>query len=118
VNSLIEQNDGHEWTVSEDWEARTGIQNDIFQIESLPIYEALRNRFANEKMFLNIIEALAELEHGKSIREKKKARHRAEGYMIQEGKLWKIGDTKSTRAKPQVECITQSEAVTLAWEVH
>jgi hypothetical protein len=118
VNLPTEKNDGHEWTVSEDWEARTGIQNDIFQIESLPIYDALRNRFANEKIFLNAIEALAELEHGKSIRERKKAKHRAEGYMIQEGKLWKIGNTKSTRAKPRVECIPQSEAVTLAWEVH
>lgn len=38
--------------------------------------------------------------------------------MIQEGNLWTIGDTKSTRAKPQVECIKQSEAVALAWETH
>jgi RNase H-like domain found in reverse transcriptase/Reverse transcriptase (RNA-dependent DNA polymerase) len=118
VNLPTEKNDGHEWTVSEDWEARTGIQNDIFQIESLPTYDALRNRFANEKIFLNVIEALAELEHGKSIRERKKAKHQAEGYMIQDGKLWKIGNTKSTRAKPRVECIPQSEAVTLAWEIH
>jgi hypothetical protein len=43
VNLPTEKNDGHEWTVSEDWEARTGIQNDIFQIESLPTYDALRN---------------------------------------------------------------------------
>jgi hypothetical protein len=38
--------------------------------------------------------------------------------MIQDGKLWKIGNTKSTQAKLRVECIPQSEAVTLAWEVH
>src|ERR1700733_4187148 len=38
--------------------------------------------------------------------------------MIQDGKLWKIGDTKFTQAKPHVECITPLEAVTLAWEVH
>ena len=38
--------------------------------------------------------------------------------MIQDGKLWKIGNTKSTRAKPRVECVPQSEAVALAWEVH
>ena len=49
--------------------------NDIFQIESLPTYDALKNRFANEKIFLNVIEALAKLEHGKSIRERKKAKH-------------------------------------------
>lgn len=38
--------------------------------------------------------------------------------MIQEGKLWRIGTTKSTQVKPQVECIPQLEAVMLAWEVH
>jgi hypothetical protein len=118
VNLPTEENDGHTWTVSEDWEARTGIQNDIFQIESLPTYDALRTRFANEKLFLNAIDALAELDHGKSIRERKRAKHRAEGYMIQDGKLWKIGNTKSTRAKPRVECVPQSEAVKLAWEIH
>jgi hypothetical protein len=46
-----------------------------------------------------------------------KAKHQAERYMVQDGKLWKIGDTKYTQAKPQVECVPQSEAVTLAWEV-
>ena len=61
---------------------------------------------------------LAELDHGRSIREKKKAKHQAEGYMIQDGKLWRIGDTKSTQAKPRVECVPQAEAVMLAWETH
>jgi hypothetical protein len=75
VNLPTEEDDGHTWTVSEDWEAQTGIKNDIFQTESPPIYDALRSQFTNEKIFLNIIDALAELEHGKSIREKKKARH-------------------------------------------
>ena len=84
----------------------------------MPTYDALKNRFANERIFLNVIEALAELEHGKSIRERKKAKHRPAGHIIQDGKLWKIGDTKSTQAKPWVECVPQSEAVTLAWEVH
>jgi hypothetical protein len=38
--------------------------------------------------------------------------------MIQDSKLWNLGNTKSTRAKPWVECVPQSEAVTLAWEIH
>ena len=75
MNLPTEKNDGHEWTVSEDWEARIGIQNDIFQIESPSTYDALKSRFANEKIFLNAIEALAELDQGKSIRERKKAKH-------------------------------------------
>jgi len=118
INLPTEANDGHEWTVSEDWEARTGIHNDIFHIEPISTYNDLRTRFTNEKTFLSVVNALAELDHGKSIRERKKAKHRAEGYMIQDDKLWKIGDTKSTRARHKVECIPQSEAVTMAWEVH
>jgi transposase InsO family protein len=118
VNLPTETNDGHEWTVSEDWEARTGIHNDIFHIEPISTYDNLRTRFANEKTFLSVVNALAELDHGKSIRERKKAKHRAEGYMIQNVKLWKIGDTKSARARHKVECIPQSEAVAMAWDEH
>jgi hypothetical protein len=100
--------------VSEDWEVRTGLQNDIFQIVLPQTYTDLRTCFANEKIFLTIIDALAELDHGKSIRERKKAKHHAEEYMIKGGKLWKIADAKSIQARPWVECIPQSEAVTLA----
>jgi hypothetical protein len=89
-------NTSHDWTVSEDWEVRTGLQNDIFQIEVPQTYTDLRRCFANKKIYLTIINALAELDHRKSIREQKKAKHRAKGYMIQDGKLWKIADAKST----------------------
>jgi hypothetical protein len=50
------------WTVSKDWEARTGILNDVFHIESLSTYNTLRTRFADEKLFLSVVNALAELE--------------------------------------------------------
>jgi transposase InsO family protein len=118
INLPTEGNDGHEWTVGEDWEVRTGIHNDIFHIEPISTYNNLRARFANEKTFLSIVNALAELDHGNSIRERKEAKHRAEGYMIKDDKLWKIGDTKSTRARHKVECLPQSEAIAMAWEVH
>ena len=75
VNLPTEKDDGHDWTVSEDWEVWTGLQNDIFQIEVPQTYTDLRRRFANEKIFLTVINALAELDHGKSIREQKKAKH-------------------------------------------
>jgi hypothetical protein len=38
--------------------------------------------------------------------------------MIQDRKLWKIANTKSTHARPKVECISQTEAAALAWEMH
>lgn len=120
VNAPKEEGDGHEWTVSEDWEARTGLANDIFimqpnQLEST--YAALRTRFAEEKVFIEIVDSLLELDQGESLKVRKRAKHKAKGYMIDEGKLWKIGDG-SVRARARLECVTQKETVALAWEEH
>ena len=71
VNTPKVQGDGHEWTVSEDWEARTGLSNDIFIINTAQTeatYSELRSRFAEENMFLEVIDSMLELDHGKSLR--------------------------------------------------
>lgn len=68
-------------------------------------------------MFLEIIDSILELDHGASLRIRKRAKHKAEGYMIAEEKLWKIGDG-SDRAKARLECVTKEETVRLAWEEH
>jgi hypothetical protein len=120
TNLPKEIGDGHEWTVSEDWEARTGLANDIFamqpsQLEST--YAALRARFSEEKVFLEVIDSLLELDHGNCLKIRKRAKHKAKGYMIEEGRLWKIGDG-SVRARARVECVTQEETMALAWEEH
>ena len=54
------------------------------------------------------------LDHGESLHTKKQARHRMLGYQIDGGKLWRIGDGKSTRARARLECVTQAEAKELA----
>lgn len=110
--------DGHEWTVSEDWETTTGLTHDLFQVTTPTGYEALQIRFRNEPMFLSILEALLELEHGNNAREKRKAKHRARDYMIEDGKLWQIGDGKLARARSKRECVTEAEMVELAKELH
>jgi hypothetical protein len=120
VNMAKEEGDGHEWTVSEDWEARTRLANDIFVIQTSQLestYGALRTRFANEKVFIEIIDSLLELDHGRSLKVQKRAKHKAKGYMIDGGRLWRIGDG-SERARARLECVTQDETVTLAWEEH
>jgi hypothetical protein len=120
VNLPKEDGDGHEWTVSEDWEARTRLANDVFNIQTSQLestYGALRTRFVNEKVFMEIIDSLLELDHGKSLKVQKRAKHKAKGYMIDEGRLWRIGDG-SARAKARLECVTQEETVALAWEEH
>ena len=120
INTPREQGDGHEWTVSEDWEARTRLANNILIIHTTQpklTYDALQTRFADEKVFLEVIDSILELDHGSSLRVRKRAKHKAKGYMIQDGKLWKIGDG-SERAKARLECVTKEETVQLAWEEH
>ena len=120
VNMPKEEVDGHEWTVSEDWEARTKLANDVFNVQTSQLastYGALRTRFANERVFIEIIDSLLELDHGKSLKVRKRAKHKAKGYMIDNGQLWRIGDG-SARARARLECVTQEETVTLAWEEH
>jgi transposase InsO family protein len=119
VNLPVEDGDGHEWTVSEDWEVRVGLAHDVFGVRGgLGVGAVLKARFAEEKIFLEVIDALLELDYGQSLREKRRARHRAEGYLIEDGRLWRLGDVKSIRAWPRVECVTRAEARDMAWEVH
>ena len=120
VNVPTEPGDGHEWTVSEDWEARTRLANDIFTLQLTQpesTYSALRTRFAEENVFLEVIDSMLELDHWKSIRVRRRARHKAKGYMIKGEKLWKVGDG-SNRARARLECMTKEETVQLAWEEH
>ena len=120
INTPKELGDGHEWTVSEDWEARTRLANDILIIHTASTestYNALRTRFADERVFIEIIDSILQLDHGKSLRVQKRARHKAKGYMIDERKLWKVGDG-SNRARARLECVTKGETVQLAWEEH
>jgi transposase InsO family protein len=120
--------DGSEWTVSPDWEARSGIVNDLFTVSIeeatylvMPVPEgtaALRERFKEELMYLQVIDALTELDFGADERERKRARHRASQYFIEEGKLWRLGGGAGVRARPRRECITRAEARAKAVEVH
>ena len=106
--------------MSEDWEAHTRLVNDIFTIQITQpesTYEALRMRFAKEKVFIEIINSLLELDHGESLQVWKRAKHKAKGYMIDNGWLWRVGD-RSARARARLECVTQEETVALAWEEH
>ena len=112
------EGDGHEWTVSKDWETATGLTHNLFQIMTPTEHEALQIWFGNEPMFFLILEALSELEHGNDAREKRKAKHKARDYMIQDGKLWQIGDGKLARARLKRECVTEVEMVELAKDLH
>ena len=56
VNLPVEDGDGHEWTVSEDWEVRVGLAHNIFGVTEkrgggLGVRAELKARFTEEKIF-------------------------------------------------------------------
>ncbi|KAH7919480.1 hypothetical protein BV22DRAFT_991223, partial [Leucogyrophana mollusca] len=106
------ERDGSEWTVSEDWEARTGLVNDILLVTPINKREQseLRERFMEEPLFLEVIDALMQIDKAASVKDRKRARHRASQYMIDDGKLWRLKGGTAIRARSRVECVTQTEA--------
>jgi hypothetical protein len=103
--------DGSEWTVSPDWEARAGIVNDLFTVEEvgdtylvMVVPEGtmqLREHFKNEPIYLQVIDAILELDFGTEMWECKRTRHRATQYFIEDSKLWRLGGGVGVRAKPR-----------------
>jgi hypothetical protein len=102
------------WTVNPDWEAATGLTHDIFQVSTSEQENLLRERFKDEPIFLEVVEAILELDQGKSIQNCKKARHRASQYLIEDGKLWRVSGGTKVRGRPKRECVTRLEAKELA----
>ena len=115
-----EDGDGSQWTVSEDLETTAGLTHDIFYTTDpmAPEVAQLRDRFKDEPIFLEVINALLNLDHGKNVRLHKRARHRATEYMIEGDKLWRIAGGHQTRARTKIECVTRVEAIALAQKEH
>jgi transposase InsO family protein len=115
--------DGSAWSVNEDWESAHGLVNDLFSIQTTEstlesLVPDLHNHFKEEPLFLDIIDALLNLNSNKPEQERRRAQHHALGYMIEDGRLWHIADGKNTRARSRMECVSQKEATALAKEVH
>jgi transposase InsO family protein len=117
--------DGSEWTVSPDWETREGITNDVFGVDPTPTMvqiqprqAELRRRFEGEPLYLQVIDALEEIDGPWTLRSRIRAKHRASQYMIDDGKLWFIAGGTGVRARPRRECIPRAEAIIRAREQH
>ncbi|KAJ3765042.1 hypothetical protein FB446DRAFT_834202 [Lentinula raphanica] len=65
-----------------------------------------------------VVSAIGGLRSESSMRVKARAQHRVKGYMVEDGKLWKVGGNGGARARPRVECITKAEAVEMAGTQH
>ena len=64
--------DGSEWTISEDWEATTGLTNDILHISTDDVSSPLRERFRGEPLFLEVIDSICAIEDkSTSLRDRK-----------------------------------------------
>ena len=110
--------DGSNWEVNSDWESRAGLVYDINCVSISPTTQNLRDRFSTTPLFRDIIEALESIQSGLGLRERKRARHRAARYMIDEGKLWFVGGGTRLRAVARRECVTKDEAMELAKQEH
>jgi hypothetical protein len=74
----------------------------------------LRQRFKDEPVFVEVVDALLGLDNSASESDRKRAKHRAENYFIEDEKLWHLGGATPTQAVPCRECVTKSEATKLA----
>jgi transposase InsO family protein len=111
--------DGSEWTVTPDWEEVTGLVHDLYQVTELPDLTVLKERFKDEPLYLDVLDAITGFSSRETtVREKKRAQHRKTQYALNEGKLWFIGGGSGTRARARRECVSKVEAVELARAEH
>ena len=94
--------------------------HDIFHTAEAitPANAKLQERFKAKPIFAEVIDAILELDQGTNIWLKKRARHSASEYMIEDRKIWRVAGGHSTRAKSRVECVTKEEASLLARQEH
>jgi hypothetical protein len=78
----------------------------------------LWGRFAKEQIFLKVINTLLGIIESSTDSECKWATHYAEGYFIEDDKLWQLGGTTPTCSVARWECVTKLEATQLAQEEH
>jgi hypothetical protein len=78
----------------------------------------LWEHFGREPVFLEVIDAFLGITGSTTEAERKQAIHHAEGYFVEDGKLWKLGGVTPTCVVSHGECIMKEEATQLAREEH
>jgi hypothetical protein len=116
--------DGSTWSVLPDWETTRGIHNNVMSVDTsppptnaTPLPYELEDRFKGDTFFEPIIRHLLGHDAGSNISERRRAKHRAQGFHIEHGKLWRL----STKANDRVsctECIPSAEGFNLAMSTH
>ncbi|KAJ7885793.1 hypothetical protein B0H14DRAFT_2252404, partial [Mycena olivaceomarginata] len=115
--------DGSDWSVLADWDASTGITRDMFGITSeTPESEGdfrhpLQIEFADDIFFSPIIDHLLGLSSGTSVTERRRAAHRANGFMVDGDKLWRVADAAARRV-PRTRCVPVAKGFSIAMATH
>ena len=114
------KNNGSSWSIVPDWEEAQGLQYDLFtidaQLETLHI--SLRSHFKEERIIVEVVDAILGVNDSTSESDRKRAARHAEGYFVEDSKLWKLGGYTPSRATTHWECITKLEATQLARVEH
>ncbi|QRW06987.1 Retrovirus-related Pol polyprotein from transposon opus [Ceratobasidium sp. AG-Ba] len=118
-----EEAPGREDTVDPGWETRQGIINDVYHLIADDPTAELIKRFEKDPFFSDILMHIlfdsgdsSKLTHDQ-LRAQRRLAHRAEGFVVEDGKLWAIGGRHSNSTH-KVECIPSCETQELALSVH
>ncbi|CAK5266801.1 unnamed protein product [Mycena citricolor] len=112
------ENDGSSWSVLADWESARGVTRDIFALaEAQTVSHPLQAQFADDLFFAPVVDILLGQTVGNSITERRRLVHRAEGFMIDDGKLWRVAET-AARQVARTECIPTAQGFELAMATH
>ncbi|KDQ18422.1 hypothetical protein BOTBODRAFT_103675, partial [Botryobasidium botryosum FD-172 SS1] len=110
--------DGSATTTTPNWGDRKGIVHNVFAIATELSTTPLETRFADNVYFADIVKFLARPESfGTDARARKRAGHKAEGFIVEGDKLWRVGG-KGARALPKVECVPAKEGWAKARAAH
>ena len=93
--------DSSEWSVTPDWETARGLVYDLFTVTGAPmgLQRQLRERFKDENVFIEVINALSNIDKPTMEQDHKQAQHKTEGYLIEDGKLWQLGGATPARVR-------------------
>ncbi|QRW11706.1 Retrovirus-related Pol polyprotein from transposon [Ceratobasidium sp. AG-Ba] len=114
---------GRDFDVDPGWESRKELINDLYLLLPDPDTAKLLKRFETDEYFSDILLHLLfaddsdNPDNKEAEKERKRRAHRAEGYFVQDGKLWLAG-AKNVRDGSEVECIPFDEGQQLALSVH
>lgn len=115
--------DGSSWSVLPDWEAQSGIKNNILSVqptEDAPRPQAssdIKERFTKYVFFEPVVRHLLGQNAGTNISERCRAMHRAKCFFIEDGELWRMSTKPSDRVTCR-RCIPRKEGFNFTLKMH